>query len=367
MSVLGRFVSCSTALALAVAARAQGADPCLRCDVMYAVDCFTGLWTIDTGRGRSSLVGTLQQSFYDLAITSDGRLVGVTESGLLMAISACDASATYLRAPYFGNGLTGDHLTTDLFGQGPPLVRADSTGTGGGMIVGGTMGPSPPGWCGVSAGDLALSPTDGLLRTALECACAGGATSLQVVDPATADVVADAGCIVDAGGTPFGAVYGLAFDSTGTLWGAHGFSRSEILRIDPDTALAEVVRVTGGFDCGNGLACLPCNLPTDPCAIPAPSPADVGPALRVTRHGDPLAPDVTAWLDWNLDAGAPRPVNVHFHVYRGIDPRVLDFVPDPEPLDAAEWQDGTPAATGLPFVHFYVVRAADDCERESAD
>ena len=92
-----------------------------------------------------------------------------------------------------------------------------------------------------------------------------------------------------------------------------------------------------------------------------------GPALRVTRHGDPHAADTTAWLDWNLDAGAPRPANVHFHVYRGTDPRVLDFVVDPEPLRALEWQDSTPAATRLPLVHYYVVRAADECERESID
>ena len=85
------------------------------------------------------------------------------------------------------------------------------------------------------------------------------------------------------------------------------------------------------------------------------------------RHGDPSAPDVTAWLDWRLDAGAPRPLDVHFHAYRGVDPGVLDILPDSEPLRAIEWQDSTAAATRRPFVHHYVVRAADDCERESAD
>lgn len=351
----------------ATGVRAQAtADPCVRCDVMYAVDCGVGLWAIDLRTGTSALIASMTDSFYDLAVTSDGRLVGVNAEGVLRSISACDGTITPLAGPSVGNGLTGYLDNTDILAQGPPLVRVDSAGLGTSGIVGGAVGLGPPAWCGSSLGDLAISPVDGLLRTALGCACPTGATALQVVDPATGDVVRDAGCLLDAVGNSYPGVFGLAYDST-ALWGVEGSFVPRLLRVDPDTALVVPFPIGGGFACGNGLACLPCTGAPDPCAQVLPPPPGIGAALRVTDAGDPYAADITCALSWASDEGAPRPGNVHFHVMRSLDPRALAFVPDPERLFATSYAESTPAAVRLPQVHFYRVHAADDCERVSAD
>lgn len=268
----GRVLVAMLLLACASLARAQAADPCLRCDKMYAADCGSRLWSIDVTMGTSTLVGALPTLMFDLAVTLDGRLVGVDSGGRLYTISACDATATALTGPPVGNGLTGDVSSTDLFAQGPPLVRLDSTGLGTSTTIGGTIGPAPPQWCGGSAGDLAMSPVDGLLRTALNCTCTPAATRMQIVDPATGDVVRDAGCLQDAGGLGYGGIFGLAFDST-TLWGSEGGGAPQLLRIDPDTAIVTVVPISGGYSCGYGLACLPCAVP-DPCDVGPDTDAD---------------------------------------------------------------------------------------------
>ena len=348
-------------------ARAQtAADPCVRCDVMYAVDCGIGLWAIDLRTGTSVLIASMTDSFYDLAVTSDGRLVGVNAEGVLRSISACDGTITPLAGPSVGNGLTGYLDNTDLLAQGPPLVRVDSTGLGTSMTIGGAVGLAPPDWCGSSMGDLAISPVDGLLRTALGCTCVTGATDLEIVDPATGAVLRDAGCLLDGAGNAYVSVYGLAYDST-ALWGVEGTFVPQLLRIDPETALVVPFPIGGGFACGNGLACLPCTGTPDPCSQVLPPPPGIGAALRVTNAGDPYAADITCTLSWAADEGAPRPGNVHFHVMRSLDPRALAFVPDPERLFATSYDESTPAAPRLPLVHFYLVHAADDCERVSTD
>ena len=256
----------------AAGSRAQYADPCIRCDVMYATDCGSGLWEIDLATLASRQIGALPGNFVDLAATSDGRLVGVNGSQLWQ-ISACDAAATLLPGFAPGNGLTGDFDTTDLFVQGPPLVRVDSLDLGTSTTIGGSIGPAPPQWCGGSAGDLVLSSTDRLLRTVLNCTCTGFANRLQVVDPATADVVADAGCLQSAGGVTYSSVYGLAYDST-DLWGVDASGQPRLLRIEQNTAIVTEVPVTGGFNCGFGLAALPCSIVPDRCAEPPDTDGD---------------------------------------------------------------------------------------------
>jgi hypothetical protein len=369
MSVPVRGAACALLLAAASVASAQApADPCLRCDRLYASDCNAGLWIIDPATATSTYVGSTSDVLFDIAITADGRLIGGNADGNLVLVSACDASATVLPWPSGGNALGSDFDTTDLFGQGPPLVRLDSDGAAAPVVVGGTIGPAAPDWCGTSAGDLALSPVDRMLRTALECpACPGDATSLQILDPATGLAVADARCIVDARGAGFESVYGLAFESDGRFWGVQAILAPRLLTIDPDTGLAEALPVTGGFTCGFGLACLPCGVQPDPCTLTLPPPPGIGAALRVTEHGDPYAADITARLGWALDEGAPRPANVHFHVLRGTDPRALGLVTDPEPLRATNLAESTPTGGGRRLVHYYLVRAADECERESLD
>lgn len=235
-----------------------GSDPCLSCDVMYASDCNTGLWRLDLVAGTSTLIGTMPEVLFDIAITADGRLVGATSGGTLLLISACDGSTSPLPSPSGGNALGADLRSADLFGQGPPLVRIDSRGAGGLTVVGGTIGLAAPEWCGSSAGDLALSPTDFAVRTALECGCASGATSLQVLDPATGAAISEGKCMTDARGAGYESVYGLAFESSGKLWGVQAVLAQRVLSIDPDTGLVEASTLTGGFTCGFGLACLPC-------------------------------------------------------------------------------------------------------------
>lgn len=115
----------------------------------------------------------------------------------------------------------------------------------------------------------------------------------------------------------------------------------------------------------------------DVAGMPPPRPADVGPALRATGHGDPRAADITAAFDWSLDFGGPRVLGTdvgeeHYHVVRGLlggGPPVLLPIPGTDPWLSTDHDDSTPrAAPGtLPQVHGYRVFAADWCELESSD
>ena len=96
-------------------------------------------------------------------------------------------------------------------------------------------------------------------------------------------------------------------------------------------------------------------------------PESVGGALRVMDHGDPVAASISASLGWLADDGAPRPANEHYHVLRGTDPAALTLPPGSHPVDFTSFTDATPAGPALPWVHYYKVLAADDCERLSAD
>lgn len=252
----------------------SGPDPCLDCDAIYAGDCNTGLWRIDPATGVSTFVGNMPTNMFDIAITSDHRLFGLSGWGDIYEISACDASGVVVRSgPGLGNGMTGDILTTDLFTQGPPLIHIDGA-TFSASVVGGSIGGGPPFWCGASSGDLALNPADGLLYGTLfpvrGCPCAG-ADVLVTIDPATGHVTSEVGCIQDAGGAGFSRVYGLAFDRNGDLWGAMAWPMPGLLRIDPATAVATLVPVTGGYDCAFGIASCPVEL-----ATPAPCPMSQG-------------------------------------------------------------------------------------------
>jgi hypothetical protein len=97
-------------------------------------------------------------------------------------------------------------------------------------------------------------------------------------------------------------------------------------------------------------------------------PADVGAALRVTEHGDPRAPSISARLSWTGDEGAPRTVE-HFHVYRSDRPDMLTFQGGLERVAATDLVDVTNATDPalLPECQYYRILAADDCEQESPD
>jgi len=116
---------------------------------------------------------------------------------------------------------------------------------------------------------------------------------------------------------------------------------------------------------------------SDVGGAPLEPPADVGPALRATSHGDPNAADITAGFVWPLDAGAPRalgtaPDEQHYHVYRAQllgGPPMFALAPGSEPWLQLTWTDSTPR-TGdaeLPGVYAYRIFAADACEQQSRD
>jgi hypothetical protein len=231
--------------------------PCAQCDLLYASDCGTGLWSIDTTTLVSTFIGDMGQNMFDIALDMDGRLFGVTGFGSIFELSTCDASLRSLPVFVSGNGLAGDLGSNDLFSQGPPLQRIDTTAATV-TTVGGTPGPGSPFWCGPSSGDLALLPTAPFLYSTLSCPACGGGDMLVLVEPATGDVVLEIGCVVDPVTGPVGAIFGLAIDSAERLWGVTGFTAPEVLLIDRSTAVATRVSVTGGFDCAFGLAALPC-------------------------------------------------------------------------------------------------------------
>ncbi len=360
-------VSGAGVVALVVTAalgRAQLADPCVRCDVLY-VSTYSpsAVWEVDPRTGAVSFVAATSREWHDIAVTADGRIIGVP--GGLTEFSACDGTERLL-PPYslfFPVGLTGDLTTTDVLSAGPPLERFESHGGTAKQVIGGVRGPAP-GWCQVLAGDIALSPNDGLLRATMNCACTPGGSRLARLDPLTGDALPEYGCIADAGGTGYPELWGLAYSGS-QLYGMSSWYRNLLLRIDENTGLTETIPLSQGLNL-TGMASVPCGVPVPgPCARLAPDPLPVGGFLRVIQHGDPLAAEITARLTWW--AGAGWPPELHFHVRRGTDPRSLTVLTEPEPLRATTWVDSTPAAPSprRPFIHFYDIRTADDCERES--
>ncbi|MCZ6689072.1 MAG: hypothetical protein O7H41_05665 [Planctomycetota bacterium] len=242
----------------------QAPDPCIDCDAIYAGDCGTGLWRIDPVAGTSVLVGQMPVNMFDIAITSDGRLFGISGLAVLYEISACDASAVVVRPGIlFSNGLTGDASTADLYSQGPPLRRIVTSGTFPSSIVGGSIGPGPPFWCGPSSGDMALNPADGLLYSVLTCSSLCFGSTLVAIDPATGEVVSEIGC---PGGGLFG-LFGLAFDRNGDLWGGRGSPGANLVRIDLATGAGTSVLISGGYNCAFGLASCP-GAQTQPAICP---------------------------------------------------------------------------------------------------
>src|SRR5258706_12466567 len=159
--------------ALAVPARATP-DPCLRCDIIYASDCGTGLWALDTAAGTSTFIGTMPTNMFDLAMTWDGRLIGLDGGGFVWAISGCDGSGTPIGWSMPGtNALAGDLNSLGLYAGGPPLWYLDGTLTLAPVQVGGGIGAGPPGWCGSTNGHLPMDPADGLLYATLGCGASG--------------------------------------------------------------------------------------------------------------------------------------------------------------------------------------------------
>ena len=106
----------------------------------------------------------------------------------------------------------------------------------------------------------------------------------------------------------------------------------------------------------------------DGLAIDPPLP--LGPALRVTNHSSPWGATISADLHWELDAGIPRPLGDHYHVYRSLNNRgqVLSRLGGVEPLLPTTYTDTTPAApiVSPPNVYFYRIVPADECEQEPA-
>ena len=249
-------------------------DPCLQCGLIYAADCGTGLWEIDTATGMSTFIGNMPANMFDIGITIDGRLFGQSGFGDLYEISTCDASGVLRATGLSGNGSAGSLVDSDYYSQGPPLRRTETT-TFGTATVGGMVGAGPPDWCGFSAGDLAMNPRDGLFYTALGCGSCPSGTRLVVVSPTTAEALAEVGCIEDAAGNPFAAIFGVAFDNECSLWGGQGIFNPALVSIDPVTAEAVEVPIVGGYDCAFGLASLPCTscpaLPRSPRSPRSPA------------------------------------------------------------------------------------------------
>jgi hypothetical protein len=295
------------AACLAAGARADIADACVQCDLLYAGTCSGQLYEIDPDAGTSVLVGNLPAVLFDLALSEAGVLYG--NLGTLHAIDGCTGGGVAVGA-LGGNGLAGRVDDPGLYAQGPPLQRWEAGMT---VTVGGAIGPAPPFWCGTSSGDLAQRPADGLFYSTLACGSCAGGDRLVAIDPATGDVVLDVGCVIDETGAARGLLYGVAFDASDRLWAVDGFDNGQILEIDPDTALAQRVFVTGGFSCGYGLASVPCPLAGPPtCDAGGPyvvdcagaAPCDGGFQVVLDGSGSAAADLGALTHEWVVTCGA---------------------------------------------------------------
>jgi hypothetical protein len=111
-----------------------------------------------------------------------------------------------------------------------------------------------------------------------------------------------------------------------------------------------------------GVTLDPCDEPGDPSARPA----DVGPVLRATGHGDPRAAEVSASFDWSDDQGAPRGPREHYHVLAGAAPGALLPLTELH-RSQTEWTESLPAAGPARRIRFYEVLASNNCEELSDD
>jgi hypothetical protein len=240
-------------------------DPCLECGAVYSGGGSGTLYKLDVAGGTSTFIAALPEAMFDIAISSDGQLYGIGGSGTLYRITTCTGTAIPIGAGFGVNGLAGANTGATLFGQGPPLVSIDPA-TSGTTLIGGSIGPSPPGWCGGSSGDLTQDPVTGVLYSVLGCGGCGG-DRLVSIDPATGNEIADLGCIHDAvSGVGYSGVFGIAFDSNCRLVAGDVFG-PYILVIDPTNAAAVQEPITGGYVETYGFASIQCG----PCAGATPT------------------------------------------------------------------------------------------------
>lgn len=275
-----------SALAFALVAatgRAQGpVDPCYQCGLIYSVDGSGFLYVIDPAAGTSTPLGPVGGQL-DIAASSDGRLFGMG-FGVMNAIDTCTLNVTSTGVGIGGNAGCGDITTTDIFIQGPPLLRTPPAGPP--VTVGGTIGGGAPGWCGGSSGDMAMNPADGMLySTVWGCGCGGDA--LIVVDPTTGNMVSMVGCLTDASsGAPLSAMFGVAFDMDCRLLGGQA-GGPFVWDIDTTTALATQVPIFGGYNGTFGFASAFCAGPPSCLVAPGCEPLTQGFWKRQCRGAHP--------------------------------------------------------------------------------
>jgi hypothetical protein len=268
-------------VSIAAPARASGpgcVSACVECTKLYASDFEGRLWSINPVTGATVFIGFDSTRMKDIGISADGYLFGISDpSGPIWRISACDASDC-LDGTVTGvhNSLGGDLGTTQLYIAGPPLARVISGVPYTYTSIGGTVGSGAGQWCGDPSGDLAVDPTatSNIYVTLSGCtlACPTGADMLAKLNPTTGSAT-NVGCLNSGG--PIAGVLGLAFDSSGQLYGLRNPTGGQLLRIDKLTASVTSIALSGGPVSATGLASLRCpaactpdlGLPTLNCGV----------------------------------------------------------------------------------------------------
>ncbi len=234
--------------ALALAVLAVLAWPAFAtADELWVITADRDLWTIDVSTGSQMLIGTTDVSFFEIAMSPGGLLLGVTSQADLYRIDTNSAAVDLvgplkLEDPGGWNSMDFDPSGT-LYVARQRLVMVNPL-TAGATVVGET---------GFSAsGDMAFAP-DGALYMAAE-----GSTDLDDlvrIDPATG-----AGALV--GSIGYSNVYGLDFLGD-TLYGATG--NGELITIDTDAGTGQFVRnIIGGVF---GAATMPTIVPEPGSAV----------------------------------------------------------------------------------------------------
>lgn len=201
----------------------------------YGIDATSQLWIIDPVAITADVVGeTGVEGITDIAITSDNRIVGITEERAYVLDAESGAATEIADFPWLADQNALDALADGrlLVGGETALIAVDpDTGD---KTSEGTMGGGR-----VFSGDIATVSAGAALATAKVTNGSGANDHLYRFDLATNQST-------DEGDLGFPKVFGLDVGCDGDLYGMVASNPPRLLRVDPQTAQTSVLGTMAG-------------------------------------------------------------------------------------------------------------------------